>query len=303
MSERLRLWLERAERGYHLRDAATGEPVRWEDTRIRVIAAAGVTFRPESLEDPSFDPGRRLELVPEPRTSTTRTRSESGTQDRTLQVGYVPAAVAPEVAGDEQAVSLWRVDGGLRVLLAPADAWIGLPGRLARRWRTSSSCPTSARASPRARSPAGSSAEGQELAEDDPLVEIQTDKTTVEIPSPAAGTVTKILVGEGEVVPVGTVLVVIGGAATEPAAAPLTPARARKCSCTHSFWRARSRPGHPDRAPDRPGIGRRSGFVERYGAERPHHRGRRSKRRRGLSVTGTQSCPRGGASRCAGYGA
>ena len=53
--------------------------------------------------------------------------------------------------------------------------------------------------------------EGQELAEDDPLVEIQTDKTTVEIPSPAAGTVTKILVGEGEVVPVGTVLVVIGG--------------------------------------------------------------------------------------------
>src|SRR5678815_592482 len=60
-------------------------------------------------------------------------------------------------------------------------------------------------------------AEGQELAEDDPLVEIATDKTTVEIPSPAAGTVTKILVAEGAVVPVGTVLVVIGGdGATEP---------------------------------------------------------------------------------------
>src|ERR671936_857658 len=53
--------------------------------------------------------------------------------------------------------------------------------------------------------------EGQEVAEDDPLVEIQTDKTTVEIPSPAAGTVTRILVDEGKVVPVGTVLVVIGG--------------------------------------------------------------------------------------------
>ncbi|MFL5970183.1 MAG: biotin/lipoyl-containing protein, partial [Gaiellaceae bacterium] len=53
--------------------------------------------------------------------------------------------------------------------------------------------------------------EGQEIAEDDPLVEIQTDKTTVEIPSPAGGVVAKILVGEGEVVPVGTVLVVIGG--------------------------------------------------------------------------------------------
>jgi pyruvate/2-oxoglutarate dehydrogenase complex dihydrolipoamide acyltransferase (E2) component len=60
-------------------------------------------------------------------------------------------------------------------------------------------------------------AEGQEVAEDDPLVEIQTDKTTVEIPSPAAGKVAKILVGEGEVVPVGTVLVVIGdGAAPVP---------------------------------------------------------------------------------------
>ena len=53
--------------------------------------------------------------------------------------------------------------------------------------------------------------EGQDVAEDDPLVEIQTDKTTVEIPSPAAGTVTQILVEEGKVVPVGTVLVVIGG--------------------------------------------------------------------------------------------
>ena len=59
--------------------------------------------------------------------------------------------------------------------------------------------------------------EGQEVAEDDPLVEIQTDKTTVEIPSPAAGTVTRIMVGEGDVVPVGTVLVVIGGDGAEPA--------------------------------------------------------------------------------------
>ena len=77
--------------------------------------------------------------------------------------------------------------------------------------------------------------EGQDVAEDDPLVEIQTDKTTVEIPSPAAGTVTRILVDEGKVVPVGTVLVVIGGEpdgdqpraepqADERAAAPPKPA-------------------------------------------------------------------------------
>jgi pyruvate dehydrogenase E2 component (dihydrolipoamide acetyltransferase) len=60
--------------------------------------------------------------------------------------------------------------------------------------------------------------EGQEIAEDDPLVEIATDKTTVEIPSPAAGVVAQILVAEGEVVPVGTLLVVIGGDAAEPKA-------------------------------------------------------------------------------------
>ena len=51
---------------------------------------------------------------------------------------------------------------------------------------------------------------GQEIAEDDPLVEVQTDKATVEIPSPASGTVSRILVPEGEVVAVGTTLVVIG---------------------------------------------------------------------------------------------
>jgi pyruvate dehydrogenase E2 component (dihydrolipoamide acetyltransferase) len=62
--------------------------------------------------------------------------------------------------------------------------------------------------------------EGQEIAEDDPLVEIQTDKTTVEIPSPAAGTVSQILVEEGTVVPVGTLLVVIGG---DAAVAPRAP--------------------------------------------------------------------------------
>jgi pyruvate dehydrogenase E2 component (dihydrolipoamide acetyltransferase) len=68
--------------------------------------------------------------------------------------------------------------------------------------------------------------EGQELAEDDPLVEIQTDKTTVEIPSPAAGTVSRILVAEGEVVPVGTVLVVIGADGADPPKAAAEPAAA-----------------------------------------------------------------------------
>jgi pyruvate dehydrogenase E2 component (dihydrolipoamide acetyltransferase) len=62
--------------------------------------------------------------------------------------------------------------------------------------------------------------EGQEIAEDEPLVEIATDKTTVEIPSPASGIVSQILVAEGGVVPVGTALVVIGGDGEPPPARP-----------------------------------------------------------------------------------
>lgn len=72
-------------------------------------------------------------------------------------------------------------------------------------------------------------AEGQEIAEDDPLVEIQTDKATVEIPSPYGGTVLKLLVAEGDVVPVGTELVVIGAPgedAPRPPAAPSSDALA-----------------------------------------------------------------------------
>ena len=75
--------------------------------------------------------------------------------------------------------------------------------------------------------------EGQEVAEDDPLVEIQTDKTTVEIPSPAAGKVTQILVEEGKVVPVGTVLVVIGGDGAQPRAHGSEPqTRSEKAKAT-----------------------------------------------------------------------
>jgi HIRAN domain-containing protein len=127
VSERLRLWLERGGGGFHLRDAATGERVRWEDSRVRVVAAAGVSYRPEALPDPSFDPGRPLALVPEPANEHDPNAVAIWNAERTLQLGYVPATVAPELAGDEQALSLWRVEGGLRVLIVPADAWLGTP--------------------------------------------------------------------------------------------------------------------------------------------------------------------------------
>ena len=127
LGERLRLWLEPGESGYHLRDAASGEPVRWEDPRLRVVAVAGVSYRAEALPDASFDPGRRLALVPEPENEYDRNAVAIWNEERTLQVGYVPAAIAPELAGDEQAISLWRVEGGLRVLVVPGDAWVGTP--------------------------------------------------------------------------------------------------------------------------------------------------------------------------------
>jgi hypothetical protein len=127
LSERLRLLLERTQSGYRLRDAATGELVRWEDPRVLVIPVAGVSFRPESLEDDSFEPGRRLALVPEPDNEHDPNAVAVWNEERTLQVGYVPRETALELTGDEQAISLWRVEGGLRVLVVPSDAWVGRP--------------------------------------------------------------------------------------------------------------------------------------------------------------------------------
>ena len=127
MAERLRLWLERGAGGYHLRDAASGERIRWEDPRLRVVAVAGVTFRPGNVDDASFDPGRRQALVPEPENEHDPNAVAIWNQERTLEAGYVPRETAAELGGDEQAVSLWRVEGGLRVLIVPADAWVGTP--------------------------------------------------------------------------------------------------------------------------------------------------------------------------------
>ena len=78
--------------------------------------------------------------------------------------------------------------------------------------------------------------EGQEVAEDDPLVEIQTDKTTVEIPSPAAGVISRISSQEGDVVPVGTVLVVIGeDGAARPSRRPRRRAAAPAVPVTNCY--------------------------------------------------------------------
>ena len=132
-NERVRLWLERAAAGFRLRDAATGELVRGEDPRIRVIKVAGVSYRLDALQNDAFAPGRRLALVPEPDNEHDPNAIGIWDEHRLLQAGYVPAEIARELEVDDwQAVTLWEFfengeRGGLLVLLAPRDAWIGLP--------------------------------------------------------------------------------------------------------------------------------------------------------------------------------
>ena len=71
-------------------------------------------------------------------------------------------------------------------------------------------------------------AEGATVAEDEPVVEVMTDKATVEIPAPASGVVTSHRFAEGDVANVGDVIFVIdqGGAAAVPAAAAAVEAPA-----------------------------------------------------------------------------
>jgi pyruvate/2-oxoglutarate dehydrogenase complex dihydrolipoamide acyltransferase (E2) component len=75
--------------------------------------------------------------------------------------------------------------------------------------------------------------EGQEVAEDELLVEVITDKATAEIPSPFAGVVSRLHVKEGDVVPVGTILITIGeggGPSSERVEAPAADAQVKSTS-------------------------------------------------------------------------
>jgi 2-oxoglutarate dehydrogenase E2 component (dihydrolipoamide succinyltransferase) len=68
--------------------------------------------------------------------------------------------------------------------------------------------------------------EGEQVAQDEPLFEISTDKVDTEVPSPAAGTLTKIIVGEGQTVSVGTELAVIDAGEGGETASPAEPEQA-----------------------------------------------------------------------------
>ena len=61
---------------------------------------------------------------------------------------------------------------------------------------------------------------GDSVALDEPLFEVSTDKVDTEVPSPVAGVLTEIRVPEGETVPVGAVIGVVGDAGAVVAAPP-----------------------------------------------------------------------------------
>ena len=67
---------------------------------------------------------------------------------------------------------------------------------------------------------------GEQVAEDEPLFEVSTDKVDSEVPSPVSGVLSEILVPEGETVDVGVVLARIGDAGAAPAEAPAEQAPA-----------------------------------------------------------------------------
>ncbi|MEU2847604.1 biotin/lipoyl-containing protein, partial [Streptomyces sp. NPDC007049] len=67
---------------------------------------------------------------------------------------------------------------------------------------------------------------GEEVAEDEPLLEVSTDKVDTEIPAPVAGVLLEIVVGEDETAEVGAKLAVIGAPGAAPAAAPAPAAPA-----------------------------------------------------------------------------
>ncbi|MEU0148645.1 2-oxoglutarate dehydrogenase, E2 component, dihydrolipoamide succinyltransferase [Streptomyces sp. NPDC006288] len=67
---------------------------------------------------------------------------------------------------------------------------------------------------------------GEEVAEDEPLLEVSTDKVDTEIPAPVAGVLLEIVVGEDETAEVGAKLAVIGAPGAAPAAAPAEAAPA-----------------------------------------------------------------------------
>ncbi len=132
---------------------------------------------------------------------------------------------------------------------------------------------------------------GDTVKRDEPLFEISTDKIDSEIPSPASGTLQKILVQEGQTVEINTVVGIIGDgtrcyvrnrracARSVKAAAPSTPPAApvRRSNCGGRTTNPRQDTSPLSFAGWRASTGSTWRTCrQRHGRQRPHHQERHS---------------------------
>ena len=79
---------------------------------------------------------------------------------------------------------------------------------------------------------------GDAVAADEPVVELETDKVTLEVPAPAAGTLGEILAAEGATVEVGASLAMLNEGAAPAASAPEAPAKSAPAKSVPEIGRA-----------------------------------------------------------------
>ncbi|HEY2846186.1 MAG TPA: dihydrolipoamide acetyltransferase family protein, partial [Pyrinomonadaceae bacterium] len=96
---------------------------------------------------------------------------------------------------------------------------------------------------------------GDDIAKDEPLLEISTDKVDAEVPSPAAGKLLSISVQEGETVEVGSVLAVVGAERATAIQQPATPTPSAPTAPEPPKARAAAATSTPVSAPSNGGNG------------------------------------------------
>src|SRR5689334_2040754 len=94
--------------------------------------------------------------------------------------------------------------------------------------------------------------EGERVEADEPLLEVSTDKVDTEIPSPAAGVLTRIVVGEDETADVGSELAVISGDGEDAGESAPAPAAEASSDQQAAPEQAASQPAAPEQAEAEP---------------------------------------------------
>ena len=97
---------------------------------------------------------------------------------------------------------------------------------------------------------------GDAVAVDEPLVELETDKVTIEVPAPFAGTLDEIIAKDGETVAVGALLgqITAGAGGAKPAAAPAKAAEPPKAAAPAAAAPAPAQKSPPADAPQAPSV-------------------------------------------------